>query len=192
VARDPHAGESFLATADLVLNPEQQAALDVIVQMTKEPQASKPVLLYGVTGSGKTEIYLQTIKETLGRGMSALVLVPEISLTPQTVERFKARFAHMQGGVAVLHSHLSAGERHDEWYKIHEGRARIVIGARSAVFAPLDKLGVIIVDEEHEGSYKQEEAPRYHARDVAVLRASKEGCAIILGSATRRWKAGIM
>src|SRR4029077_10654418 len=109
---------------------------------------------------------------------------PEISLTPQTVERFKSRFAEMHEAVAVLHSHLSQGERHDEWHKIHSGRARIVIGARSAVFAPLKELGLIIVDEEHETTYKQEEAPRYHARDVAVVRAKIEKCAVVLGGAT--------
>ncbi len=144
----------------------------------------KPVLLFGVTGSGKTEVYLQAIARALERGQTALVLVPEISLTPQTVERFKSRFASTQEQVAVLHSHLSAGERHDEWHKIHGGKARIVIGARSAVFAPLSKLGLIVVDEEHENSYKQEEAPRYQARDLAVLRAKMEDCTVILGSAT--------
>ena len=112
------------------------------------------------------------------------MLVPEISLTPQTVERFKSRFAETQDTVAVLHSHLSEGERHDEWHKIQSGRARIVIGARSAVFAPLENLGLIVVDEEHETSYKQEEAPRYHARDVAVVRAKMEQCVVLLGTAT--------
>lgn len=184
VPRDPHAGDTYLATSDLTLNPEQEIALQIICEAAREPSQARPVLLYGVTGSGKTEIYLQAIKDTLARGKSALVLVPEISLTPQTVERFKSRFAEMQSGVAVLHSHLSAGERYDEWHKIHRGAARVVIGARSAVFAPLDDLGIIVVDEEHESSYKQEESPRYNARDVAVLRAQKEGCAIVLGSAT--------
>jgi len=183
-ARDPHAGETFLPTDDLVLNPEQQEVMRQVRIAMESPAKAKPILLHGVTGSGKTEIYLQTIKGALEAGLSALVLVPEISLTPQTVERFKARFSHMQSAVAVLHSHLSDGERYDEWYKIHNGEARIVIGARSAVFAPLDRLGIIIVDEEHESSYKQEENPRYNARDVAVLRANKEGCPIILGSAT--------
>src|SRR5205814_4254304 len=145
---------------------------------------AKPILLHGVTGSGKTEIYLQAIRTALERGRSAIVLVPEISLTPQTVERFKSRFAEMHDVVAVLHSHLSEGERHDEWHKIHSGRARIVIGPRSAVFAPLKNLGLIVVDEEHENTYKQEEAPRYHARDVAVVRARMEKCVVVLGSAT--------
>lgn len=184
VARDPFAGESFLPTSDLELNAEQAVALQAVKAAVDDPGAAAPMLLHGVTGSGKTEIYLQGIRHALERGRTALVLVPEISLTPQTVERFKARFASMQGEVAVLHSHLSDGERFDEWYKVHAGGARIVIGARSAVFAPLDRLGIIIVDEEHEGSYKQEDAPRYHARDVAVLRAKREGCAVLLGTAT--------
>ena len=143
-------------------------------------------LLHGVTGSGKTEIYLQAIAHALERGQGAIVLVPEISLTPQTVERFKARFSSgkLQTLVAVLHSHLSAGERHDEWHKIRQGRARIVIGARSAIFAPVEPLGLIVVDEEHEHTYKQEEAPRYHARDVAVMRGQMENAVVVLGSAT--------
>ncbi|MCB1127406.1 MAG: primosomal protein N', partial [Verrucomicrobiae bacterium] len=143
-------------------------------------------LLHGVTGSGKTEVYLQAIAHALSQGKGAIVLVPEISLTPQTIERFKARFCTgpLRTLVAVLHSHLSSGERHDEWHKIREGRARIVIGARSAVFAPVEPLGLIIVDEEHEHSYKQEETPRYHARDVAVVRGQREGAAVVLGSAT--------
>ena len=143
-------------------------------------------LLHGVTGSGKTEVYLQAIAHSLSLGRGAIVLVPEIALTPQTVERFKARFSHgpLQTQVAVLHSHLSAGERHDEWHKIRQGRARIVIGARSAIFAPVEPLGLIIVDEEHEHSYKQEESPRYHARDVAVVRGQNEGAVVVLGSAT--------
>jgi primosomal protein N' (replication factor Y) len=143
-------------------------------------------LLHGVTGSGKTEVYLQALAHALEQGKGAIVLVPEISLTPQTVERFKARFSSgkLQTLVAVLHSHLSAGERHDEWHKIRQGRARIVIGARSAIFAPVEPLGLIIVDEEHETSYKQEEAPRYHARDVAVMRGQMENAVVVLGSAT--------
>ncbi|MGA2788159.1 MAG: primosomal protein N' [Verrucomicrobiota bacterium] len=148
--------------------------------------AGSTFLLHGVTGSGKTEIYLQALAHALERGQGAIVLVPEISLTPQTVERFKARFSSgkLQTLVAVLHSHLSAGERHDEWHKIRQGRARIVIGARSAIFAPVEPLGLIIVDEEHEHSYKQEEAPRYHARDVAIMRGRMENAVVVLGSAT--------
>src|SRR5439155_8526 len=129
---------------------------------------------------------LQAIAHALEQGKGAIVLVPEISLTPQTVERFKARFSsgRLQTLVAVLPSHLSAGERHDEWHKIRQGRARIVIGARSAIFAPVQPLGLIIVDEEHESTYKQEEAPRYHARDVAIVRGQMEGATVVLGSAT--------
>ena len=184
VLRDPHGDEQFIATSNLVLNDEQSRALMEITEALDSPENARPILLHGVTGSGKTEIYLQAIRAALGRGRSAIVLVPEISLTPQTVERFKGRFAEAQDAVAVLHSHLSEGERHDEWHKIHSGRARIVIGARSAVFAPLKNLGLIVVDEEHETTYKQEEAPRYHARDVAVVRAKIEKCVVILGSAT--------
>jgi primosomal protein N' (replication factor Y) len=184
VVRDPHGDEQFIATSNLELNAEQVLALKEITQALDSPESARPILLHGVTGSGKTEIYLQAIRAALERGRSAIVLVPEISLTPQTVERFKGRFAEAQDAVAVLHSHLSEGERHDEWHKIHSGRARIVIGPRSAVFAPLKNLGLIVVDEEHENTYKQEEAPRYHARDVAVVRARIEKCVAVLGSAT--------
>src|SRR5437660_3297756 len=184
VARDPHAGEQFIPGPELLLNEEQTAAFAMIVRAISSSEKAKPILLHGVTGSGKTEIYLQAIRETLKRNRTAIVLVPEISLTPQTVERFKSRFSESQDDVAVLHSHLSEGERHDEWHKVHSGRARIVIGARSAIFAPLKNLSLIVVDEEHETTYKQEEAPRYHARDVAVVRAKIEKCAVVLGSAT--------
>src|SRR5947209_6386721 len=184
VERDPHADEEFIATTNLELNAEQVLALKKVTDAVAAPETAKPILLHGVTGSGKTEIYLQAIRGALERGRSAIVLVPEISLTPQTVERFQSRFAEMHDAVAVLHSHLSQGERHDEWHKIHSGRARIVIGARSAVFAPLQNVGLIVVDEEHETTYKQEEAPRYHARDVAVVRAKMEKCVVVLGSAT--------
>jgi primosomal protein N' (replication factor Y) (superfamily II helicase) len=184
VTRDPHADEQFVASGNLTLNPEQAAALSAVEEALAMPENAKPILLHGVTGSGKTEVYLQAIRSTLVRGKTAIVLVPEISLTPQTVERFKSRFAEAQDTVAVLHSHLSEGERHDEWHKVQSGRARIVVGARSAVFAPLENLGLIVVDEEHETSYKQEEAPRYHARDVAVVRAKMEQCAVLLGTAT--------
>ena len=210
--RDPYANEQIIPTKQLVMNPAQAKALEVIVKAMSTAQekgrkgerekgieaaASGPpspfhpftlstFLLHGVTGSGKTEVYLQAIDHALSNGKGAIVLVPEISLTPQTVERFKARFSHgpNQTLVAVLHSHLSAGERHDEWHKIRQGRARIVIGARSAIFAPVEPLGLIIVDEEHEHTYKQEEAPRYHARDVAVVRGQREGAVVVLGSAT--------
>jgi primosomal protein N' (replication factor Y) len=207
--RDPYAHETILATQPIIMNPAQAAALEKIraamdaksdaCPVTREKpeaaegsasrithHASRTFLLHGVTGSGKTEIYLQAIAHALEQGKGAIVLVPEISLTPQTVERFKARFSSgkWQTLVAVLHSHLSAGERHDEWHKIRQGRARIVIGARSAIFAPVEPLGLIVVDEEHEHTYKQEESPRYHARDVAVMRGQMENAVVVLGSAT--------
>jgi len=180
-ARDPYA-EKFVSTAGVVLNGEQEVVLQAVVDAMDTP--GKPILLFGVTGSGKTEIYLRAIRKAVEAGRTALVMVPEIALTPQTVERFKSRFADIQDQIAVLHSHLSDGERHDEWHKIHSGTARIVIGARSSIFAPLENLGIIIVDEEHETSYKQDESPRYNARDMAVLRANREGAAVLLGSAT--------
>jgi primosomal protein N' (replication factor Y) len=192
--RDPYANEVISRTETLSLNAEQAKALEQIKTAmdiggelkTQDSKLKTTFLLHGVTGSGKTEVYLQAIAHSLAHGRGAIVLVPEISLTPQTVERFKARFSHgpLQTLVAVLHSHLSVGERHDEWHKIRQGRARIVIGARSAIFAPIDPLGLVIVDEEHEHSYKQEEAPRYHARDVAVLRGGMENAVVVLGSAT--------
>jgi len=192
--RDPYAKETILASQPLTLNPAQTVALEKITaamdaRVAPTPNAPLPTatfLLHGVTGSGKTEVYLQGIAHALAQGRGAIVLVPEIALTPQTVERFKARFSagKLQTLVAVLHSHLSAGERHDEWHKIRQGRARIVIGARSAIFAPVEPLGLIIVDEEHEHTYKQEESPRYHARDVAVMRGQMENAVVVLGSAT--------
>lgn len=183
--RDPYAHEQILPTQPLPLNPEQIRALEAITGAMDKSEG-KTYLLHGVTGSGKTEVYLQAIAHALKAGKGAIVLVPEISLTPQTVERFKARFSSgpLQTLVAVLHSHLSAGERHDEWQKIRQGRARIVIGARSAIFAPVDPLGLIVVDEEHEHSYKQEESPRYNARDVAAVRGNYENAVVVLGSAT--------
>ena len=173
--RDPLAGRHVMPTAPLALNPEQRAALEAI------RAATKPVLLHGVTGSGKTEVYLQAIARVLEAGKGAIVLVPEISLTPQTVRRFAGRFG---ARVAVLHSALSDGERYDEWHRIRTGEARVVVGPRSAVFAPVRNLGLIVVDEEHDPSYKQDETPRYHARDVAVMRAKIEGAVAVLGSAT--------
>lgn len=190
-AREPLSNRTVLPTQPLTLTAEQAEALERIRACIRETTTGLSVsgtrapghvvLLHGVTGSGKTEVYLQAIQQVLDLGKGAIVLVPEIALTPQTVERFLARFGDR---VAVLHSHLSDGERHDEWYRIRDGRARIVIGARSAVFAPLPDLGLLVVDEEHEPSYKQEEAPRYNARDVAVMRGVLEGCAVVLGSAT--------
>jgi primosomal protein N' (replication factor Y) len=184
VERDPFHDEEFLPSQALTFTDEQQAAYTRIAAAIDSAEPSKPILLHGITGSGKTEVYLQAIARVLERGGTALVLVPEIALTPQTIERFKARFSDRSERIAVLHSHLSDGERHDEWFKIHEDRADIVIGARSAIFAPLERLGIIIVDEEHEPSFKQDETPRYHARDVAVVRGSLEKCVVLLGSAT--------
>jgi primosomal protein N' (replication factor Y) len=178
--RDPFGGEVFLPSESLVLTADQQRALELCNAAIDNPE--KPVLIHGVTGSGKTEIYLQAIEHTLHQGKDAIVLVPEIALTPQTVERFRARFQKQE--VTVLHSNLSAGERHDQWHKIRDGQSHIVIGPRSAVFAPVQALGLIVVDEEHETSYKQEEAPRYNARDVAVMRGKIEHAAVVLGSAT--------
>jgi primosomal protein N' (replication factor Y) (superfamily II helicase) len=179
--RDPYGSERFVSSTALEMNPDQKKALEMVVRSV-EARDNRPILLHGVTGSGKTEIYLQAIDHCLKQDLGALVLVPEISLTPQTVERFKMRF--QADLIAVLHSHLSAGERHDEWHKLNSCRARVAIGARSAVFAPVQRLGLIVVDEEHETSYKQEETPRYHARDLAVVRAQIDRCAILLGSAT--------
>lgn len=180
VFRDPYKGRDFKPSEPLVLTQEQQKVYSRIVYKLDERRHSV-FLLHGVTGSGKTEIYLQSIQRCLEQERQAIVLVPEISLTPQMVERFKGRFGDL---VAVMHSRLSDGERYDEWRKIHEGRASVVVGARSAIFAPFDRLGLIIMDEEHETSYKQEETPKYHARDVAIRRASETGAAVILGSAT--------
>lgn len=163
------------------LTGEQQLALREICAALDAPAGPRPLLLHGVTGSGKTEVYLQAIQHGLALGKEAIVLVPEISLTPQTSHSFRARFGEQ---VSVLHSGLSDGERFDEWMKINDGRSRIVIGARSALFAPCRRLGLIIVDEEHENSYKQDEAPRYNARDLAIVRAKLEGAAVVLGSAT--------
>ena len=183
VHRDPSTGEQFVPTQPMKLNSQQQKALEEITAMCAA-ERKKPVLLQGVTGSGKTEVYLQAVSQIVKSGKSALIMVPEISLTPQTVQRFKSRFAELPSSVAVLHSLLSDGERFDEWHAIRSGKARIVIGPRSAVFAPLQNLGLVIVDEEHDASYKQESSPRYHGRDMAVLRAHLENCAVLLGSAT--------
>ena len=180
IRRDPHARMTVLPTRAPPLMEEQQAALEAI---RAEMAAPKPgvVLLHGVTGSGKTEVYLAAIQAALDAGRGAIALVPEIALTPQTMERFRGRFGET---VAVLHSHLSDGERHDEWRRIAAGQARVVVGARSALFAPVRPLGLLVVDEEHEPAYKQDETPRYNARDVAVMRGHLEGCAVVLGSAT--------
>ncbi len=183
VHRDPAGGEDFALTQPLALNEEQEQAL-AAVNAAFDAGDSRPILLQGVTGSGKTEVYLQAAARARAQGRGVLILVPEISLTPQTMARFKGRFADEPGSVAILHSAMSDGERFDEWHAIRKGRARIAIGPRSAVFAPVQNLGLIIVDEEHDGSYKQENSPRYHGRDLAVLRAKMEGASIVLGSAT--------
>lgn len=163
----------------LKLNPDQQAALDATLGVLAAGR-HETLLLHGITGSGKTEVYIQTIQEVLRFGRQAIVLVPEISLTPQTKERFRARF----GEVAVLHSHLSDAERHWQWQRIARGEVQLIVGARSAVFAPTPHLGLIVLDEEHEATFKQDTSPRYHARDVALERAREEKIPLMLGSAT--------
>ena len=181
IDRDPFKGMDVIPTKAKTPTAEQAAALEIIRDVIDGNRKQHTVLLHGVTCSGKTEVYLQAIDYAISNGGSAIVLVPEISLTPQTVERFRSRFGNM---VSVLHSGLSDGERRDEWMKVHQGRVRIAVGARSALFAPFTDLKLIIVDEEHEQSYKQSEAPRYNARDVAVMRGKLEKAAVILGSAT--------
>ncbi|HEX2201775.1 MAG TPA: primosomal protein N' [Longimicrobium sp.] len=181
VVRDPYAGVDVRAAPKLVPTPAQAAVIRRLVDATRTPKPGT-FLLRGVTGSGKTLVYIELLREVVERqGRTAIVLVPEIALTPQTVGRFKAVFGDR---VAVLHSALSDGERYDEWRSLRSGEKRIVVGARSAIFAPLAKVGAIVVDEEHEGTYKQSEAPRYHAREVAVVRAMLEGAVCLLGSAT--------
>jgi primosomal protein N' (replication factor Y) len=180
VGRDPFQDDIILPTRPLPLTRHQGEALAMIINGVDSADGCT-ILLHGVTGSGKTEVYLQAIDHCLDKGREAIVLVPEISLTPQTCQRFRARFGEE---VSVLHSGLSDGERFDEWTKINEGRTRIVVGARSALFAPFRQLGLIVVDEEHESSYKQDEAPRYNARDVAVVRGRMEKATVVLGSAT--------
>ena len=178
--RNPMSNRAVLPTQPLSLMPEQATSLEQLKTLCDSPDP-RPLLLLGVTNSGKTEVYLQGIAHVLAQGRGAIVLVPEIALTPQTVQRFAGRFGPQ---VAVLHSALSDGERYDEWHRIRTGEARVVVGPRSAVFAPVTRLGLIVVDEEHEPSYKQDESPRYNARDVAVMRGHIEHCAVLLGSAT--------
>jgi primosomal protein N' (replication factor Y) (superfamily II helicase) len=180
VQRDPYADRTFTPTMPLPLTPEQQQVFAPI-RSAVVGKSHDVFLLHGVTGSGKTEVYLQSIQACLETGREAIVLVPEISLTPQMVERFKGRFGSR---VAVLHSRLSQGERYDEWRKINKKQVQVVIGARSAIFAPFANIGLIIIDEEHESSYKQEESPKYHARDVAIERAKRYQASVVLGSAT--------
>ncbi len=165
-------------TSRVELNAAQRSAVESILKATRE---ARSVLLHGITGSGKTEVYLHAIEEVLSQGRSALVLVPEVSLTPQAVERYRDRLGDT---VAVLHSGLTDKQRRQEWWDLREGRCRVALGTRSAVFAPLSKLGLVVIDEEHDGSYKQSGEPRYHARQVAVWRARKSGCGVVLGSAT--------
>ena len=179
VSRSEAYFENVATDSALVLNEEQGAAVQAITQQIEH--GGKPFLLEGVTGSGKTEVYLQVIQEALSRGKTAIMLVPEISLTPQVTNRFIARFGKK---VAILHSGLSNGEKYDEWRKVERGEAQVVVGARSAIFAPLKNIGAIIIDEEHEASYKQDSNPRYHARDVALLRAKYNQAVLVLGSAT--------
>jgi primosomal protein N' (replication factor Y) (superfamily II helicase) len=180
VYRDPFRDEIFPCDLPPSLNADQAAALE---QLDEAFQTGifAPFLLHGVTGSGKTEVYLRAIATLLDQGRTALVLVPEIALTPQLVRRFMCRFG---GGIAVLHSGLSAGERYDEWRRIRRGEVAIVIGARSAIFAPLERIGIIVVDEEHDGSYKQSEGFRYNARDLALVRGKMANACVLLGSAT--------
>ena len=178
--RDPFRDEQFESDTQKELNSHQQNALETLSKAL-ENRKFEPFLLHGVTGSGKTEVYLQSIATVLDNNLNALVLVPEISLTPQLVRRFRARFGSV---IAVLHSGLSDGERYDEWRRIRRGLVRIVIGARSAIFAPLERIGIIVVDEEHEASFKQADGLRYNARDLALVRGRMENAVVVLGSAT--------
>lgn len=176
VSRTQDKFESIESDQAKKLNPEQEAAYQALIA-----GSDKPYLLEGITGSGKTEVYLQVIEHYLKQDKTAIMLVPEISLTPMMTNRFIARFGEQ---VAIMHSGLSDGEKYDEWRKIKRGDAKVVVGARSAIFAPLEKIGVIIIDEEHESSYKQDNNPKYHARDVALLRAQYHNAILVLGSAT--------
>jgi len=184
IRQQPFAHQGITRTLPLHLTPDQEAAFHAIRSSLREKHRTAPpvFLLHGVTGSGKTEIYLQALAETVRLGKRGIVLVPEISLTPQTIERFASRFPNR---VAVLHSQLSLREQFDEWQSIRDGQFDVVIGPRSAVFAPQPDLGLIVIDEEHEWTYKQQEqSPRYHARDVAIKLAELTGSVVILGSAT--------
>ncbi|MEE9200541.1 MAG: primosomal protein N' [Candidatus Brocadiales bacterium] len=176
---DDRTGRPVPKSPHLTPTEEQQCALDLIKKRLSEDKFGV-VLLQGVTGSGKTEVYLQAKSEVVGKGLGAIVLVPEVSLTPQTIERFSERFDN----VSVLHSYLTGAEHYAQWQAIRDGTSQVVIGARSAVFAPLKRLGLIVIDEEHESTYKQDTVPRYHARDVAIMRAKEEGAMVVLGSAT--------
>ena len=181
IERNPFLHKVIQRNTNLNLTDEQQHAYNMVENAIDDYMNSE-FLLYGVTGSGKTEVYLQLINKVLNEGKSSIMLVPEISLTPQTVDRFIARFG--QDNIAVLHSKLSVGERYDQWYKIKSGKAKIVIGARSAMFAPVNNLGIIIIDEEHDSSYKSEMSPRYNVKDVARYLGKKYDIPIVYGSAT--------
>lgn len=181
VQRNPFLHKNIQRNIDLKFTNEQQIAYDIIEKAMQEEQYQS-FLIEGVTGSGKTEIYLQLIKKTLEFGKSSIILVPEISLTPQMVDRFIARFGEEQ--IAVLHSKLSVGERYDQWQKIQRKEAKIIIGARSAIFAPVEDLGLIIIDEEHDSSYKSEMPPRYQAKEIASYLAKENKTPLVLGSAT--------
>ncbi|MEK7856916.1 MAG: primosomal protein N', partial [Acidobacteriota bacterium] len=180
VLRDPLAKAALPELTDIKLNAEQQFALDEI-QKAVDANGFKTFLLHGITGSGKTEVYIRAMRACLDDGRSALMLVPEIALTPIFSRRLRAIFGDQ---VAILHSNLSSGERFDEWRRIRAGDARVVIGTRSAIFAPLENIGLIVVDEEHDASYRQHESPFYNARDAAVMRASLAKAVVVLGSAT--------
>ena len=181
VNRNPLVNKEIEASKKLRLTDEQNGSYKRVAKAIDE-KVFEEFLLYGVTGSGKTEVYLQLIEKCLSEEKTAIVLVPEISLTPQMIDRFVARFGKEQ--IAVLHSKLSIGERHDEWIRIKENKAKIVIGARSAIFAPLSNLGIIIIDEEHDSSYKSEADPRYNAKEVALEIAKTKNIPLLLGSAT--------
>ena len=181
IERDPLASKKIEKTENLKLTLEQQMAFDEISEKM-EQQRYERFLIYGVTGSGKTEIYLQLIGKAMEQNKTSIVLVPEISLTPQMIDRFISRFGKNE--IAVLHSKLSLGERYDEWNRIKEGKAKIVIGARSAIFAPLNNIGIIIIDEEHDSSYKSESVPKYDAKEIAKKIAKENNCPLVLGSAT--------
>jgi len=181
IKRNPFINKHIKRDKNKILTNEQQVCFDGINYYIEHNEYSNN-LIYGVTGSGKTEIYLRLIESVLNNNKSAILLVPEISLTPQMVDRFIARFG--ENMIAVLHSKLSIGERYDEWKKIESGEAQIVIGARSAIFAPVKKLGIIIIDEEHDMSYKSDMTPRYNAKDLAKYICKINACPLVLGSAT--------
>ncbi len=181
VARKPaQPAAAVTDTSPIVLTGAQQAAYDSLAAVS-DKKTFETSLLWGVTGSGKTQVFLRLIEKTLAEGRRAMVLIPEISLTPQTAELFCSRFGSR---VAVLHSSLSMTQRLDEWQRIREGKADIVVGTRSAVFAPLSDIGLIVIDEEQESTYHSERSPRYHARDVARVRAARHGAHLLLCSAT--------